>query len=102
VDSPSRDGAFVTGMFLEGARWDTATGLLDDSKPKEMFVQMPVINCRAGLMSDKEDKNVYLCPTYCVPTRRPHFVFVAQLRTKQPAAKWVLGGVAMILDIGGS
>lgn len=27
-------------------------------------------------------------------------MFVAQLRTKQPAAKWVLAGVAIILDIG--
>lgn len=35
-----------------------------------------------------------------VPGTRPHFVFVAQLRTKQPAAKWVLAGVAIILDIG--
>jgi hypothetical protein len=25
---------------------------------------------------------------------------VAQLRTKQPAAKWTLAGVAIILDIG--
>ena len=29
-----------------------------------------------------------------------NFVFAAQLRTKYPAQKWVLGGVAMILDIG--
>lgn len=102
VDSHSKDGAYVTGMFLEGARWDAATNSLDDSKPKEMFVQMPVINCKAGMMAEKEDKNLYICPTYCVPTRRPYFVFPAQLRTKQPPAKWVLAGVAMILDIGGA
>ena len=42
-------------------------------------------------------------PSFCDFVRgiaRPHFVFVAQLRTKQPAAKWVLAGVAIILDIG--
>ena len=44
---------------------------------KEMFVIMPVINCKAGLASDKEEKNIYICPTYCVPTRRPHYVFPA-------------------------
>lgn len=65
-----------------------------------MFTRLPVINCKAGLSQEREDKNVYLCPTYAVPTRRPHFVFVAQLRTKQPAAKWTLAGVAIILDIG--
>ena len=37
-------------------------------------------------------RNIYICPTYCVPTRRPYFVFAAQLRTKAPADKWVLAG----------
>jgi len=100
VDSAAREGAYVTGMYLEGARWDLNSNCLDDSRPKEMFTRMPVINCKAGLVPDKEDKNMYMCPTYCSVTRRPHFVFVAQLRTKQPAAKWVLAGVALILDIG--
>jgi len=100
VDSAAKDGAYVQGMFLEGARWDTASNSLEDSRPKEMFVKMPVICCKAGLMSEKQEKNIYICPTYCVPTRRPYFVFAAQLRTKQIPDKWVLGGVAMILDVG--
>jgi len=102
VDSECKDGAYVTGMFLEGARWDSTSNSLEDSRPKEMFTGMPVIVCKAGLISDKQDKNVYVCPTYCVPTRRPYFVFSAQLRTKHPPDKWVLAGVAMILDIGGA
>jgi len=102
VDAESKEGAFVTGMFLEGARWDSTSNSLEDSRPKEMFTGMPVINCKAGMQTDKQDKNVYSCPTYCVPTRRPYFVFTAQLRTKAPPDKWVLAGVAMILDIGGA
>eukprot|EP00928_Gymnodinium_smaydae_P023766 TRINITY_DN1947_c0_g2_i1.p1 TRINITY_DN1947_c0_g2~~TRINITY_DN1947_c0_g2_i1.p1 ORF type:complete len:504 (+),score=117.93 TRINITY_DN1947_c0_g2_i1:219-1514(+) len=101
VDGFSKDGAFVTGMYLEGARWDSAANTLEDSRPKEMFTQMPVVNCRAGPQLDKVDKNLYICPAYCVPTRRPYFVFEAQLRTRQPPDKWVLAGVALILDIGG-
>jgi dynein heavy chain len=100
IDVAARDGAFVTGMFLEGARWDNNANCLEESKPKEMFFKMPVVNCRAGIVTDKEEKNVFACPTYCVPTRRPFYVFAAQLRTKQPAAKWILGGVALILDVG--
>jgi len=99
TDMP-KEGAFVTGMFLEGARWDTIGSCVDDSRPKEMFVKLPVVCCKAGLANDKIDKNIYYCPTYAVPTRRPYFVFFAQLRTKQVADKWVLGGVAIILDIG--
>jgi len=100
VDSHSRDGAFCQGMFLEGARWDWLQNTLEDAKPKEMFTPMPVVNCRAGMQVDKMEKNIYLCPTYSVPTRRPYFVFMAQLRTKHPPDKWVLAGAAMILDIG--
>jgi len=100
VDTSAREGAFVTGMYLEGARWDINGNSLEDSKPKEMFTRMPVINCKAILQTEREDKNVYVCPTYCVPTRRPYFVFAAQLRTKHSPAKWVLAGVALILDIG--
>lgn len=100
IEGPAREGWYVTGMYLEGARWDVITGSLDDSKPKEMFTRMPVINCKAGLVAEKEEKSVYLCPCYSVPSRKGHFVFEAQLRTKQPREKWVLAGVALILDIG--
>jgi dynein heavy chain len=100
VDALAREGCYVTGMYLEGARWDVNATCMEDSKPKEMFCKMPVINCKAGLASDREEKNIYICPTYCTPGRRPNFVFAAQLRTKYPPQKWVLGGVALILDIG--
>jgi len=100
IDAAAREGAFVSGMFLEGARWDINSNSMEESKPKEMFYKMPVVNCKAGPVADKDDKNIYICPTYCVPTRRPYYVFAAQLRTKQPAAKWIMGGVALILDVG--
>lgn len=99
IDSASREGAYVDGMYLEGARWDMNSNCLEESKPKEMFCRLPVINCKAGPATDSE-KGIYVCPTYCTCGRRPNFVFAAQLRTKYPSAKWVLSGVAIILDIG--
>jgi len=99
VDAAAREGCYITGMNLEGARWDMNAMVLEESKPKEMFCKMPVINAKAGLDSEREEKNIYICPTYCTPGRRPNFVFAAQLRTKYPPQKWILGGVAMILDI---
>ncbi len=99
----SSEGAYVTGTYLEGARWDVNGNCLEESKPKEMFFRMPVINCKAGMSEgegSKGEKGMYICPAYCTPGRRPYFVFTAQLRTKHPPSKWVLAGVAMILDIG--
>jgi dynein heavy chain len=99
VDAAAKEGVFVQGLFLEGARWDMASNSVEDSKPKEMAVLMPIFRCFANLIPDKPDKNSYICPTYCVPIRRPWFVFPAQLKTKYIADKWVLAGVAMILDM---
>jgi dynein heavy chain, axonemal len=42
IDGPSRDGAYIHGLTLEGARWDEKAGVLDDSRPKELFCPMPV------------------------------------------------------------
>jgi len=42
VEHPSRDGAFVVGLYLEGARWDLGGGVINTSLPKEMFSPMPV------------------------------------------------------------
>ena len=99
IDSISRDGAYVNGLVMQGARWDLAAVNVDKSKPKEMFCPMPVINVR-GVSSDKaEIKGMYSCPTYKTEQRGPTYVFQAQLKTKSPPARWIMAGVALILDV---
>jgi len=100
VDRSSPDGAFVIGLNVQGARWDLVNGMLERSKPKEMFCKMPIINVRA-MMSDRVDvsQGIYVCPTYKTVFRGPTFVFCAQLKTKANAGKWVLAGVALIMDV---
>lgn len=100
VEGNSRDGAYITGLSVQGARWDVAGGVLERSKPKEMFCKMPIINVKA-LAADKVDVStgVYVCPTYKTEFRGPTFVFCAQLKTKSAPGKWVLAGVALIMDV---
>jgi len=65
---------------------------------------MPVVNCRAALADTsvgKKDQNIYNCPVYKTETRGNTYVFTAQLKTKQPPAKWTLAGVAVIFDVEG-
>jgi dynein heavy chain len=31
---PAEGGAYVSGMFVEGARWDNESGMLAESEPK--------------------------------------------------------------------
>jgi dynein heavy chain len=44
--SAPRDGAYVHGIFMEGARWDVQQSVIMESKLKELYPQMPVINIR--------------------------------------------------------
>lgn len=43
-----REGAYVHGMFMEGARWDIQSGIIVESRLKELFPPMPVINIRVS------------------------------------------------------
>ena len=45
IENASRDGAYVVGLYLEGARWDLSGGVISQSQPKEMFCPMPVRWC---------------------------------------------------------
>jgi len=101
VDQVARDGAYIFGLVLEGARWDTATGQVDESRPKEMFCLMPVIYCKAQLTSGegKEEKGFYYCPCYVTEDRGKTYVFTAQLKTRHNPRKWILAGVALLLDV---
>ncbi|GMH57655.1 hypothetical protein TL16_g02438 [Triparma laevis f. inornata] len=98
VTAPSRDGAFVHGLHLEGARWNLSNVVLEPSLPREMFCPLPVMNCKAAIV-DRQDQNTYMCPVYKTRQRGPTFVFSAQLRSKSVPAKWCLAGVAILLDI---
>ena len=93
------EGAAVIGFLLEGARWDEKAGNLDDSKPKELFQELPVVIIKSITVDKAETKDVYLCPCYKTQVRGPNYVFTAVLKTKAPARKWIIGGVALILDI---
>jgi dynein heavy chain len=98
------DGAYIWGFQIEGARWDSQVGQLEECYPKKSFSVVPVVHCVANLAPEtgKEDKNSYKCPVYKTEARGMTYVFPAQLKTtKYPPAKWVIAGVAVILDVEG-
>ena len=57
-----QDGAYVYGLFMEGARWDDANTTVDKARPKEMFIVMPCM-CVRGITLDKvESRGYYKTP----------------------------------------
>jgi dynein heavy chain len=94
-----REGAYVCGLFMEGARWDTQTSQIAESKLKELTPVMPVIFIKAIPLDRRETKNIYECPVYKTKMRGPTFVWTFNLKTKEKPAKWILGGVALLLQV---
>ncbi|KAJ1516905.1 hypothetical protein HMI54_007793 [Coelomomyces lativittatus] len=93
-----REGAYIHGLFMEGARWDSNSGCIVESLLKELTPSMPVIYVKAVPVDKKETKGVYECPVYRTRQRGPTYVWTFNLKTKEVPAKWVLCGVALLLS----
>ncbi|XP_055624152.1 dynein beta chain, ciliary-like isoform X4 [Toxorhynchites rutilus septentrionalis] len=99
ISAPPREGAYVTGLYMEGARWDTNIGSIASSRLKELFPQMPVIFIKAITQDKQETKNIYECPVYKTRDRGPTYVWTFNLKSKEKPAKWTLGGVCLLLQV---
>ncbi|KAJ3191413.1 hypothetical protein HK101_007802 [Irineochytrium annulatum] len=93
-----REGAYIHGLFMEGARWDTNTGMIQEALLKDLTPAMPVIYIRAIPVDKKETKGVYECPVYRTRQRGPTFIWTFNLKTKERPQKWILGGVALLCN----
>jgi len=114
VSNPRRElqtapeaGVFVYGFFLEGARWDCDDELLQDSRPKELFTELPAL-----WFQPVKDRQVnikdYRCPCYKVVSRKgvllttghsTNFVRYIELPTRESVSKWTKAGVAAFLAL---
>jgi dynein heavy chain len=99
LGSAPREGSYCFGLYMEGARWDAHTNQLSESKLKELTPLMPVLFIKAIPIDRKEVKNVYECPVYKTKSRGSTFVWTFNLKTKEKPAKWILGGVALLLQV---
>ncbi|AWP17229.1 putative dynein heavy chain 9 axonemal [Scophthalmus maximus] len=97
--SPPREGAYIHGLYMEGARWDTQSGMIVDALLKELTPTMPVMFIRAIPVDKQENRNVYQCPVYKTRERGPTYVWTFNLKTKDNPSKWALAGVALLLQI---
>lgn len=102
------DGCFVYGMYLEGARWNSTTHLLDDSKPKQLYTEIPMCWFVPKKNRKKEIHGLYNCPVYKVLSRAgtlsttghsTNYVLMLELPSKDSEDKWITAGVAAFLAL---
>eukprot|EP00727_Mastigamoeba_balamuthi_P014495 m51a1_g9670 putative dynein heavy chain axonemal (5182) ;mRNA; r:1243469-1265072 len=111
-DAPSEiheapaEGAYVTGMLLEGASWDQGNQTLREPTPMELECVMPVVHFRpveAKKKAQKDPNTVYNCPCYFYPVRdsssRPSYMLTVELPSgKEKPDHWTLRGTALLLS----
>jgi len=101
VTEYSPEGTYIHGLCMEGARWDTKTGMVKDSNPKELRCQLPVIKVIPVTADKMDTKGYYMCPVYMNMQRAN--VYSAQvstftLRSKDAPVKWTLASVALLMQ----
>jgi len=102
LKSGADEGVYIWGLQLDGAGWDKKGVRLVDPKPKQLFIQLPVILVSGVLEKEhRRDPSLYSCPTYMYPRRGTGATgtYVTQIDLPSGAKKpidWTLRGVALL------
>ncbi|KAI3358460.1 hypothetical protein L3Q82_014895 [Scortum barcoo] len=108
MDEKPEDGAYVRGLFMEGARWDRENMVIGESLPKILFDSLPIIKLRPGEMAKFKHENIYVCPVYKTSARRgtlsttghsTNYVLSIELPSNKPQKHWVNRGVACLCQL---
>jgi dynein heavy chain, axonemal len=103
ITAAPKEGVYVSGLFVEGACWQFASGFLEEPKPMELISPMAIIHFKPVEGKRKAAKGYYSCPLYMYPVRtgtreRPSYVASVDLRCGRfPSEFWTKRGVALLL-----
>ena len=70
MKTPPPDGCYIRGLFLEGARYDPDIDALNDSLPKQLYTQLPVMLLLPVENRELPTERVYRCPVYKILSRQ--------------------------------
>jgi dynein heavy chain, axonemal len=100
--NPKR-GKYISGLYLEGARWDFETKVLAKQVPKELVFEMPIVKIIPEEANKVKLRGTIKTPVYVTQARRnaggKGLVFEADLRTSEHPSHWILQGVALCLNV---
>ena len=105
-----KDGVYTYGLFLEGARWNKKSEVLDERMPKVLFTPAPLMWFVPMRTKEIPPRSHYNCPVYKTSDRRGILAttghstnFVCFIRMPIPEddtpAHWVMRGAAMLTQL---
>lgn len=107
ITQSPKEGAYIRGIFLEGAGWDNERACLCEPNPMELITGMPLIHFKPVELKKKTHKGIFTSPLYMYPTRtgtreRPSFVIGVDLNAGvtefHTPEHWVKRGTALLLS----
>ncbi|KAG0617480.1 hypothetical protein M758_5G192300 [Ceratodon purpureus] len=102
------DGCYIRGLSLEGARWDYTTHELAESRPKELYTDLPIMWLNPKQYRKPPKGGFYNCPVYKTLVRAgtlsttghsTNFVMFMELPSDQPQDKWINRGVGLFTGL---
>lgn len=104
ITAHPKEGVYVRGLFLDGARWDFDHNCLAEPLPMELFCAMPILHFQP-VENKKKVKGVYSAPVYLYPVRtgtreRPSYMIAADLKAGAHSSEfWTKRGTALLLAL---
>eukprot|EP00656_Telonema_subtile_P017641 TRINITY_DN19490_c0_g1_i2.p1 TRINITY_DN19490_c0_g1~~TRINITY_DN19490_c0_g1_i2.p1 ORF type:complete len:1228 (+),score=268.04 TRINITY_DN19490_c0_g1_i2:75-3758(+) len=101
TDRP-KDGAYVQGLYLEGARWDRKKMCLTAQEKKVLINEMPIVQIVPTESTKLKLVGTFRTPVYVTQDRRNAagvgLVFEADLASEHHPSHWILESVALCLN----
>uniref|UniRef100_A0A1B0CUL2 Dyneins heavy chain n=2 Tax=Lutzomyia longipalpis TaxID=7200 RepID=A0A1B0CUL2_LUTLO len=104
-EESSMMGVKISGLLLEGAKWNAEKKLLDEQEAKILIDPMPRINLQPILRENLKLGTRYKCPTYRTMDRRgelstaghsSNFILPILLPTDRKSSHWIKRSVALV------
>jgi len=100
-----KEGVYISGLYLEGARWDETNGCLAEPYPLELYSPLPIILFKPIPHRKTTGKGLHPCPLYSYPVRsssgeNASFLLEVDLKSgPRDSQFWTKRGVALLLSL---
>lgn len=102
IEAKAATGCYITGLYLEGARWDMTEMCLKKSLAKVLVEPLSILAMVPVQAHRLTVQNTFRTPAYTTSRRRNAMgvglVFEADLGTKDHTNQWILQGVCLLLN----